>query len=426
MNRSDGRLIAKLGDFLAKEHNSRIDPYLEWARNPLAVLALATVAAALCGLYLHPRALVFASGLATLLAVGIAWPWLAVRGLGGTLSFGRARAREGEPVPARLVVRNRMPWSAWGLSVRGARPGEGLVAMDVVKGWSTAEVVWDLVPDRRGEYPSPGLRIGSAFPYGVWECSRPVAVPAPLLVWPKTFPVGPIPEALGGREGDGPARRGRAGSSGDLIGVRPYRRGDPLRRVHWPQSARHGNLIVCELEAQALPRVRVVIDVDPRSHAGEGPDGSLEWAVRVAASLAEGWIGQGARVEVVHGGRVVPAGTGTVSARRARVLDALARLEPDGGSTLGEVLDGTACGRFDEGLTVVVATDQALLDLPGRPDRARGERFVVLDSAAFGGGPAHAESGGLAVRPWIWIGDPGDVPGAVLRGGKEVGFDRPR
>ena len=352
MKRIFGSVIANLGEFLTRDHASRLDPYIKWVRNPLAVLALAMVAAILCGLFLHPRSLILATGLAAVLAVGTAWPWLSVRGLSGMLVFGKDRVREGEAVTARLVIRNRMPWAAWGLSVRG-EPPDGVsptwTGMAFAAGWHTTESRWELIPERRGEYPGAVPRIVSAFPFGLWEASRPLAVPIRLLVWPRTFPVGPIPEAASGREGDGLAPRNKAGSAGDLLGVRPYRRGDSLRRVHWPQSARHGHLIVCELESPAMPKVQIVVDTHPDVHSGSGPEGSLEWAIRVAASFAEGWIGQGAEVEVVYGGRSVEAAAGPVAARRARVLDEMARLEPDDPLRLGDVLEGPACRRFDGG-----------------------------------------------------------------------------
>ncbi len=420
-------LIANLGEFLTRDYASRLDPYIKWVRNPLAVLALAMVAAVLCGLYLHPRALILAAGLAAVLAVGTAWPWLSMRGLSGTLAFSRERVREGEAVAARLVVRNRMPWAAWGLCVRGEARDEASATragMAFAAGWRVTESRWELVPERRGEYPGAVPRIASAFPFGLWEASRPLAVPSRLLVWPRTFPVGPIPEAASGREGDGLAPRNKAGTAGDLLGVRPYRRGDSLRRVHWPQSARHGHLIVCERESQAMSKVQIVVDIHPDAHAGSGPDGSLEWAIRVAASFADEWIGRGAEVEVVYGGRSVTAAAGSVAARRVRVLDAMARLQPDGLLGLEDVLDGPACRRFDGGLRVVVATDRGLRDWPERAGRVRAERFVILDSAAFSEGSDCSGAGALPVRPWIWIDDPGGVPGTVRRGWKEVGVDR--
>lgn len=406
-------LARKLGDVLTRDYASPLDPLIRWVRNPLAILALAIVASALCGLFLHPRAFLLAAGLAAVLIVGTAWPWVAMLGLSGTLSFGRARAREGEAIGSRLTLRNRMPWDAWGLFVRGAvRDGLGDAAPGVAHaaGWSTTEASWGFTPACRGEYPRDTPRVASAFPFGLREASRPLAVPAPLLVWPRTFPVGPIPEAAAGERGDGLAPRNKPGPAGDLLGVRPYRRGDAIRRIHWPQTARHGQLVVCELQAIGVPLVQVVLDVQPDGHAGSGPDGSLEWSVRVAASLAEGWIGQGAEVELVCGDRVVSAQGGTVRARQARALDALARLEPDGRHPLRDVLDGPICRRFERGMRVVVATDLGLRGLARCPGPAVEERFVVLEAAAFARDEPSRGTEPLPVRPWIWIDDAGRVP----------------
>ena len=201
------------------------------------------------------------------------------------------------------------------------------------------------------------------FPFGLWEASRPLDVAEPLLVWPRTFPVGPMPEADGRQASDGLATRDRAGHWGDPLGVRPYRRGDPLRRVHWGLTARHGELIVREVQSNAVPRVQIVLDAHPAAHAGSGPDGSREWAIRVAASLAEGWIRQGAEVELVLDGALVPARGGSARARSAAVLDALARLGPGVRPDPRRIAAPIAeCRRRDGGLRVVVTTDVGLRD----------------------------------------------------------------
>jgi uncharacterized protein (DUF58 family) len=286
-------------------------------------------------------------------------------------------------------------------------------------------VDWTFVPDRRGEHPVGGARAWTGFPFGLGQSSRRLEVDRTVLVWPGTFPVGPIPEDAGGEVSEGTTYRDRPGDSGDLLGVRSYRRGDPLRRVHWGQTARHGELIVCELQTAAAPRVQVVLDLDPNSHLGDGPLGSLEWSIRVAASLLDDWIGQGADAELVVGERSIRARGGTVSARRAAVLDAIARLEPAAEPPLVEVLDGPLCRRFGRGLRVVVCTDRARPG-PVRSPGAVSERFVVLSSASFeeGGTPGAPIDPGWPIRPWVAIDDPSRVPQQVRRWQKEVGHVR--
>lgn len=87
--------------------------------NPPGVLVMSALAALLCGLFLHPQGFVLFGGISTVIALGIAWPWINLRGLHGSVSFDRARACEGEQVEVCFSLRNRLVWSIWGLAVRG-------------------------------------------------------------------------------------------------------------------------------------------------------------------------------------------------------------------------------------------------------------------------------------------------------------------
>ncbi len=328
-------VFATRAELLTREVLPGLAPYVRPLTTPLGTLGSAAVAALLCGLFLHPQGFVVFFGLVVVMALGVSWPWVSLWGLSGRLTFDRSRCREGEPVTARLILRNRMPWGVWGVSIKGgfAQPGQdggdgSLTGLDTIPGGRTIERFIEFVPNCRGEYPLGQPRLACGFPFGLREASRPIEVAATLLVWPRTVPVGPVPEAQGHQSSDGLAARDRAGQWGDPMGVRPYRRGDPIRRVHWALSARHGELIVRELQSNATPRVRIVLDSRESVHTGSEPDSSLEWAIRVAASLAEGWIGQGAAVELVlEDCAIVPRG-GSPGARSRAVLDALARLRP--------------------------------------------------------------------------------------------------
>jgi uncharacterized protein (DUF58 family) len=418
------RWPSRLGDMLTREYFSRYERHLRWARKPLTVLTLAAIASSLCGLFLHPQGFVLSFGLAAVIAVGGAWPWFGVLGLKGTLSFDKTRSREGDPVKTRLALHNRSPWGAWGLAVQ-AGLGEGIEAgLSHAPGWKKTEVEWDFVPARRGAYPEGVPRIASGFPFGLTSSSRMLDVSTTLLVWPRTFAVGPIPRVAGGLQMEGNSSRNRAGGSGDFLGVRPYRRGDSLRRVHWPQTARLDQMVVCELQSNAVPRVQVVLDAHPAWHVGTGPYGSREWAIRIAASFLEAWIGEGAEIELVVEGRAIPERGGSVAIRRAGLLDVLARIGPGGNMGLPELLELPACRRFSGGLRIIIATDLAVSRLAPRPSKWTCERFVILKASAFDrretspGG--RSGPGPLPIRPWIWIDDPRRVPQQVRRAWKEV------
>jgi uncharacterized protein (DUF58 family) len=417
-----------LNDILAGEYSWRHERHLRWLKSPLAIVALAMVAATFCGLFLHPQGFLLAIGLAGVLGVGIGWPWLSVTSLSGTLGFERTRVREGEPVAGVISIRNRSPLSAWGLAVNVGfgrfRTATAIATPDAsiarVAGWRTTRALVEFEPECRGEFPAGTASVSSGFPFGMWTARRELAVGTNFLVWPRVFPVSPIPECAAGHDADGLALGHKPGSWGDLLGVRPYRRGDPLRRIHWPQTARHGQLVVCESQSNAVPRIQIVLDLHQASHAGLGPSGSLEWAIRVAASFAEGWIQHGAEVELLTANGQVVAFGGSVRARSAVLLDALARL---GGSVdvgVDALLKLPTCSGSKCGLRLIVTTDLALGRHPFDTPRSRVNRFVVLITSGFGG----ADRGSTPVRlpfcPWISIDSPDCVARSLKLAGKEV------
>ncbi len=421
--------FARLGDYLTREHASRLESCLRWGRNPLAVIVAALCASILCGLGLGPQGFIAALVLLVVLILGVAWPWLIIRGVLGSFTYQRSRAREGEAVPVSVTIRNRWPLNVWGLAVTsdlGESPDssprgiEGHLAFSRVAGRGMTATSWEFTPSCRGVYPRSAPRIATGFPFGLVSASRVLAVPASLLVWPRTFPVGPIPHTAGARCSTGLTLRDRAGHSGDLVGVRTYRRGDPLRRIHWPQTARSGELVICELEESAVPSFQVVLDTDWGVHSGSGPSCSREWAIRIAASFLEDWIGQGADAELLFAGRVLALRDGSVRSRRVRALDALARLGEGETGTLAGLFDLPACKDPGPGLRVVITTDKGLLSLPAKRSSRIPEWYIVLTAASCTGREETTTAPPLRARRSITLDQPDRIPQHLRVAWKEV------
>ena len=130
----------------------------------------------------------------------------------------------------------------------------------------------------------------------------------------------------------GAHRAQRPGDSVELRDIRAFQPGDRLRRVDWRVSLRAGSLHVREHHAEA--DADVVLALDTRFDVGREvgdwavadrgtvrPGGSLDLAVRAAASLGAGYLRQGDRVSLVHLGRPLlglRAGTGRRQLLRLR------------------------------------------------------------------------------------------------------------
>jgi uncharacterized protein (DUF58 family) len=120
----------------------------------------------------------------------------------------------------------------------------------------------------------------------------------------------------------------RAGSGTEMFGVREYRPGDPLRRIHWRSSARHGELVVREYEPPGVQTLGIFCDPAPAT--GEVAD----QIARLAASEAWDCIREGGRVVLWAPGQE-PSRPGEAGSLWA-LLEWLARYprpSPHGGDT---------------------------------------------------------------------------------------------
>ncbi|WP_374968782.1 DUF58 domain-containing protein [Terrabacter sp. BE26] len=85
----------------------------------------------------------------------------------------------------------------------------------------------------------------------------------------------------------------------DDVTIREYRDGDDLRRIHWPATARTGDLMVRQEDRPAQRRAVVLLDPRPSAHGGVGASSSFEWAVTAAASIGAHLCESGYAVHLV-------------------------------------------------------------------------------------------------------------------------------
>jgi uncharacterized protein (DUF58 family) len=397
-------------------------PFRRFMHSPLGILIAAILVAVIAGLVVHPRVFVLAGGLLTIVAVGVCWPWLTSRGVKTNISYNSARISEGQEVGVSTEIINHLPWTAYGLKIKDSdSPDECIVYLPSLSRMAKSMCQWRFTPKQRGEFPAKSLTAGSNFPFGVWESKKEASVASRLIVWPQTFPVGPVPTSRDSDVIDGNVQRNKVGSMGDMLGVRPYRRGDSPRRIHWAQSARHDRLIVCELQTNSRPIVQIVLDGQNESHT-LGPDGSLEWSIRVAASLAKGWLEAGAQVGLTYGNVHIPAQSGLVQTNK--ILDSLARLK-DCTSTLKDLLSQT---KSVDGIQVVISTSLGLDHLEKLSLRTQNSDtcWVILNYQGFGGTHSSAvqkeavRKEAVRKEAWLYLPSPDRVAHLLRHGTAEA------
>jgi uncharacterized protein (DUF58 family) len=135
----------------------------------------------------------------------------------------------------------------------------------------------------RGEHHLDSFRAAALVPFGLALGPSRRTTGCRFLVVPKIANVTQVTTPLGTRhQPGGVALASKTGESMDLLGVRPYRPGDPVRDLHARSWARHGTPTVREYQQEYFSRVGVVLDTD-RS-AIDDPD-RLEAAISLAAGV---------------------------------------------------------------------------------------------------------------------------------------------
>lgn len=170
-------------------------------------------------------------------------------------------------------------------------------------------------PARRGVFGQVDVDLLTAAPLGLlwWGRRVPVALAEPLEVGPRPVEMpltSAVPAAVTGADA---SLRGRVGHE-SVRSVREYVPGDAVKLVHWPATARWGDLMVKEMETSDAPRLVIVVDL-------RGSEAAAELAASRAAGLAGAALEARLQVTMLTAER-----TGPVAGEVASSADAGRRL----------------------------------------------------------------------------------------------------
>jgi uncharacterized protein (DUF58 family) len=207
----------------------------------------------------------------------------------------------------------------------------------------------------------------------------------------------------------------RRESGSDLHSVRDYEQGESLRKVHWPSTARRGQLMVKDLEDAPRDEVAVFLDASEGHVAGTPPNSSFDVQVRAAGSILRTHVRRGRRaVLVVNGAERVTQPVHAEDADWRRALELLAAVEPDGRMPPSALLteDASAASRAVELVVVTAHLPPLLVDrLVYRALNRRGVSLVYVDPASF------AVEGGVTRDPALLRLQAAGIPVSVVRRG---------
>jgi uncharacterized protein (DUF58 family) len=263
-------------------------------------------------------------------------------------------------------------------------PGAELLIPPLDSG-AAAVASYRLPTDRRGILRVGPLGVVITDPFGLTHARIEAAQQVEVTIFPTVEEIRPAPFTAGHDPMAGILRPHALGRGGeDFYALRPYVVGDDLRRIHWPSTARHDELLVRQQEQPWQGRTTVLLDVRRATY----DPAAFEVAVSAAASVV---TANGARRDLV---RLVTSdgtdsGFGVGHAHLEALLEHLAVVQPTSTAslrTMVEVLHKSGGG----GALVVVlaqATSEEMSGI-GRLRRRFGSTTVV-----------QADRVGAAARP---------------------------
>ena len=225
--------------------------------------------------------------------VAIAWVRARRPNVEVSRRLGSAIVHDGDTTGVTLLLANRSRRSVSNVTLEDDVNRLGMANFEVarIKPGETTTASYRVTCKPRGVYRVGPATIRSTDPLGLAEMRSDVGPVDRIVVYPALEDLSGFPVVRGQDPAMAASRPEHSRRGGeDFYTLREYQRGDDLRRVHWPYSARTDELMIRQLETPWQSRALVLLDI--RSASYESQD-AFEKAVSGAASVITHLISSG-------------------------------------------------------------------------------------------------------------------------------------
>jgi uncharacterized protein (DUF58 family) len=207
------------------------------------------------------------------------------------------------------------------------------------------EVSGQIIPKKRGVLRLLGFNFAATDPFGLTRSVSAWPAIQKVLILPKRYPLPTfvLPGHLEYQPG-GVNLASSVGESGEFVALREYRRGDPLRHIHWKSVSKTGKLVVKEFQDEFFMRHALILDT---FQADAREDEIFEEAVSVAASFAHALNTQETLLDLLFvGPQAFCMTSGRGVGQLEQMLEILASVQPCTAKTF-ETLENLVVQRMD-------------------------------------------------------------------------------
>ena len=151
---------------------------------------------------------------------------------------------------------------------------------------TTATVLIEVMPKRRGLHELARFQLSTSFPFGFIKRAVEREEKDAVLIYPALGHVDPkLLTLCRSADTTGATMRPREGGTDEFYGVKEYRQGDNPRWIYWRRSARTGKVVTKQMTQVSPPRLLLLVDTYLRERTAEA-HAEVERSIAMAASLA--------------------------------------------------------------------------------------------------------------------------------------------
>ncbi|MEI6045139.1 MAG: DUF58 domain-containing protein [Chloroflexota bacterium] len=251
------------------------------------ILAIALIALLAQGAHLR-LLFVLDYALIGVLVFSFVWTRLSLYGITVERRGSSERSQVGHYFDEFITLRNHFILPKLWLEVtdNSELPGHKLTCVQSLRPLGRAEWKARTYCSMRGRYRLGPIIITAGDPFGLFRLQRCLPAHCYLTIYPTSLEIRHFEGLNGTMPGGNTISSPTHHITPNINGLRDYRPGDSLNRIHWASSARQRRLIVKEFEFDPEADIQLFLDLNVEGHWVVDPDQRKESTVALPASQA--------------------------------------------------------------------------------------------------------------------------------------------
>ena len=274
-------------------------------------------------------------------------------------------AYTGESFDVRIWAKNAGFFTKSRLDIRdwSTVGGATQVTPIILGSHQTRSWIVSILCTRRGSYTLGPLEAHSEDLFGFFYKTKLLKTKSEIVVYPKIVELPSITTLRTRFMDEGTRSQKSQSSTPQATSIRQYEFGDTVNRIHWPMTAKHGELMSKEFDVNFASEAWIALDLESAYHEIDGNNSTDETAATVAISLAKRLMHLGTSVGVLSQSSTttaIPLGRG--QPHLIRILEFLAFSKADSNIGLDQIIE-QSMHRFGKNCTLTVITPKTSDDL---------------------------------------------------------------